>query len=248
MVLEVCAFNIQSAIIAERVGAVRAELCDNPIEGGTTPSYGAILQTRKKISIELYPIIRPRAGSYFYDDDEFAIMLKDIAVCKELGCDGLSVGIQNKDGTIDAGRLSQIVEAAYPLGVTCNRAFDAVPDPFAALETIINCGCERTLTSGLKSAAPDAIDMIKELIAKADGRIIIMPGAGINSSNIEMIAAGTGATEFHTSGRRKLNDAASPEHYVDYQNPAILDIGNVYVSSEEELRAIVQKLSALQAG
>src|SRR5688572_7049268 len=78
MFLEVCAFNIQSAIIAEKVGAIRAELCDNPIEGGTTPSYGAIHLTRSKINIELYPIIRPRAGSYFYDDDEFAMMLKDI--------------------------------------------------------------------------------------------------------------------------------------------------------------------------
>jgi copper homeostasis protein len=244
MFLEVCAFNIQSATIAEKVGAIRAELCDNPIEGGTTPSYGAIYSTRRKINIGLYPIIRPRAGSYFYDDDEFEMMLKDIEMCKQLGCDGISVGIQKKDGTIDEGRLRMIVDKAYPMGVTCNRAFDAVPDAFAALETIIDCGCERILTSGLKSAAPDATEFIRELINKADDRIIIMPGAGINSNNIRKMIDETGAREFHTSGRVKMNDAATTDHYVSYQNPSILDIGNVYVSSEDELQRIVTILKS----
>ena len=242
--LEVCAFNIQSCIIAQKVGAVRVELCDNPVEGGTTPSHGAILHVREKIKIELYPIIRPRAGSYYYDDDEFAIMLKDIAVCKKCGCDGISVGIQNKDGSIDGKRLRIIVDTAYPMGVTCNRAFDAAPDPFASLETIIDSGCERILTSGLKSAAPDGVGLISQLVQKSGGRIIIMPGAGINSSNIDMMIKETGATEFHTSGRVKMKDAASAEYYVHYQNPEILDIGNVYVSSEAELRAIVTSLNA----
>ncbi|MET0243577.1 MAG: copper homeostasis protein CutC [Flavitalea sp.] len=243
MFLEVCAFNIQSAIIGEKAGAIRAELCDNPIEGGTTPSYGAIARTREKISIELYPIIRPRAGSYFYDEDEFEMMLRDIKVCKELGCDGISIGVQHKDGTIDAARLKKIVDTAYPMGVTCNRAFDAVPDAFAALETIIDAGCERILTSGLKSAAPDATDFIKQLVDKAAGRIIIMPGAGVNSKNIQKMIDETGATEFHTSGRVKLNDAPSQGYEVDYKNPAILDLGNVYVSSEDELSAIVKILN-----
>src|SRR5918993_5157772 len=101
MFLEVCAFNIQSCIIAEKVGAVRAELCDNPVEGGTTPSYGCIKQTRKKISIQLYPIIRPRAGDYFYDDDEFEMMLHDIEICKQSGCDGISVGVHKTNAEID---------------------------------------------------------------------------------------------------------------------------------------------------
>src|SRR5690349_4817117 len=123
--LEVCAFNIQSCLIAEKVGAARAELCDNPLEGGTTPSHGTIMQTREKISIDLYPIIRPRAGEYCYDDDEFAIMKKDILLCKELGCDGISTGIQLQNASIDKERLKRIVEWAYPMGVTCNRVFDA---------------------------------------------------------------------------------------------------------------------------
>src|SRR5687767_229887 len=92
-ILEVCAFNIHSCMIAERAGAARVELCDNPIEGGTTPSYGTIKKTREKISISLYPIIRPRSGNYFYDDDEYEIIRQDIAMCKDIGCNGISVGV-----------------------------------------------------------------------------------------------------------------------------------------------------------
>ncbi len=234
--LEVCAFNVQSCIIAERVGAIRAELCDNPVEGGTTPSFGAIKQAREKISIELYPIIRPRAGNYFYDDEEFSIMQKDILLCKELGCDGISVGIQLQNGSIDIERMKRIVEWAYPLGVTCNRVFDAAPDPLKALEEIIECGCERVLTSGQQSAAPEAIELLKKLVEQSSNRIIIMPGAGVRSSNIEQLIS-TGAAEFHTSARR-INP-----NTVTHQNPAITDIGNPVIADEEELKKIVMILN-----
>jgi copper homeostasis protein len=234
--LEVCAFNVQSCIIAQRAGAVRAELCDNPVEGGTTPSFGAIKQAREKVTIQLYPIIRPRAGNYFYDEEEFAIMQKDILLCKEMGCDGISVGIQLQNGNIDTERFKRIVEWAYPMGVTSNRVFDAAPDPFKALEDIIECGCERILTSGQKSAAPDAIEMLTKLVAQADERIIIMPGAGVRSSNIERLIS-TGAREFHTSARKVI------PNNVTHQNPDILDIGNPVVADEEELKRIVALLS-----
>ncbi|MDO9375093.1 MAG: copper homeostasis protein CutC [Ferruginibacter sp.] len=232
-VFEVCAFNIQSAIIAEKAGAVRAELCDNPVEGGTTPSFGAIKQTRQKINIQLYPIIRPRSGNYFYDADEFEMIGQDIKMCKELGCDGISIGIQRLDGTIDLQRMSQVVEWAYPMGVTCNRVFDTTPDPMQALEDIIAAGCERILTSGQKSAAPLATAFLATLVQAADERIIIMPGAGVNSGNIEKLIQETGAREFHGSARKII---ANPVLSV---NPDVLDYGNVYVSDEEEVRKIV---------
>jgi copper homeostasis protein len=238
MLLEVCAFNPESCIIGERAGAQRAELCDNPIEGGTTPSYGAIRFTREKISIDLYPIIRPRAGYSFYSDDEFAIMKQDILMCKQLGCNGISVGVQKQNGEIDTERLRRIVDWAYPMGVTCNRAFDATPDPLQALEDIINCGCERVLTSGQKPAAPDAADLLAKLVQQADGRIIIMPGAGVRSSNIGKLMKETGATEFHTSARITIPDT------MQYQNPNVRDAGNIYMANEEELRKIVDILNA----
>ncbi len=235
-ILEVCAFNIQSCIIAERAGAARVELCDSPVEGGTTASYGCIRQTREAVSIKLYPIIRPRAGNYFYNAHEFAILMEDIRICKTLGCDGISVGIQTLDGQIDTERLKQIVEWAYPMGVTCNRAFDATPDPFKALEDIIECGCERVLTSGQKTAAPDAGALLGMLVASAKNRISIMPGAGVRSSNIGKLILESGATEFHSSARKVI---PNPMTFV---NPEISDFGNVYLADENELKAMLSVL------
>lgn len=241
IILEVCAFNIQSALVAEKVGATRVELCENPVEGGTTPSHGAIQRTRERINIELYPIIRPRAGSFWYDEDEFAIMRKDILLCKELGCEGISTGVQLQNGAIDTERLKRIVEWAYPMGVTCHRVFDRTPDLFKALEEVIACGCERILTSGGKSAAPDATEVLGQLVQQANGRIIIMPGAGVRASNIETLIITTGATEYHTSARINVPDA------VTYQNPAILDSGQVVIANEEELRLLLANAQKTKA-
>jgi copper homeostasis protein len=235
-ILEVCAFTIQSCITAEKAGAARVELCDNPIEGGTTPSYGTIKQVREKISIRLYPIIRPRAGNYFYTDDEYAIMKKDIEICRELGCDGISVGAQTIDSEIDVKMFKRIVEWAGPMGVTCNRAFDGARDPFKALEDIISTGCERILTSGQKTAAPDAAPLLAQLVKQAGNRIIIMPGAGVKSGNIRKLADESGAREFHSSARIV---APNP---VTYVNKEVSDYGHVYVADEEEVRAMVQAL------
>lgn len=234
--LEVCAFTIQSCMIAEQAGAVRVELCHNPIEGGTTPSYGTIKRVREAVSIDVYPIIRPRSMNYFYDADEWNIVLDDIAVCKELGCNGVSVGAQLQNGLIDAARMQQVIEMAYPMKVTCNRAFDAVPDPFEALETLIQCGCERVLTSGLASSAPEGIPLLKQLVAAANNRISIMPGAGVRSSNILQLANETGAYEFHTSARKAVNNPMT------FENPNVTDAGNMYVADADELKQIVSLL------
>lgn len=235
-ILEVCAFHIDSCIIAEREGAYRVELCDNPIEGGTTPSYGTIKRVREKISIKLYPILRPRSGSYYYSEEEFEILKNDIKICRELGCDGISVGIQLINAAIDKERFKQIVALAGPMGVTCNRVFDCAPDPFQALEDIIECGCERVLTSGLKTAAPDAGELLGKLVQQAGNRISIMPVAGVNSANLARLRAVSGATEFHSSARRV---AANP---VTYINTEVSDYGHVYIADAAEVRAMVQVL------
>jgi copper homeostasis protein len=236
--LEVCAFHIDSCIIAERAGAKRVELCDNPVEGGTTPSFGTIALAREKIAIDLYPIIRPRAGNYFYTDEEFEIMLKDIDACKSLQCNGISIGIQKINGEVDKERFKRIVDRAWPMGVTSNRVIDAAPDPYKALEVLIEVGCERVLTSGQKSAAPDASDVLKSLVQQSAGRIIIMPGAGVKSSNIRQLKDATGASEFHSSARII---APNP---VTFLNQEILDYGHVYIADENEVRAMVNALDS----
>lgn len=233
---ELCAFNVQSCIMAEQAGAYRVELCDNPVEGGTTPSYGHIKRTREKISIKLYPILRPRCGNYYYDEDELAIIKQDIAVCKELGCDGISIGVQKINGEIDIDRLKEFVELAYPMKVTCNRAFDATPDPLQALEDIIAAGCERILTSGQRSGAPQASALLAQLVQQAGDRIIIMPGAGITAGNIAQLMQETGAREFHGSLRK-----ASPNP-MTFSNPEVLDFGNVYLPDMDELKKIISIL------
>lgn len=236
-VLEVCAFNVQSCIIAERAGAVRVELCDNPIEGGTTPSYGTIREARERINIKLFPIIRPRSGNYFYDEIEYAIIKKEIAICKELGCDGISVGAATRSATIDTDWLKRIVEWAGPMGVTCNRVFDGAPDPFQALEDIIACGCERILTSGQAAAAPDAGELLGRLVRQAAGRISIMPGAGVKSSNIIALHKACGAKEYHGSARKIA------VNQVTYINTSVTDYGNVYIADEAEVKRITELLA-----
>ena len=171
----------------------------NPSEGGTTPSFGFIKAARKKLSIELYVMIRPRGGDFLYSDDEFDIMKQDVGMCKNLGCDGVVLGILTEEGNVDKKRCRQLVEYAYPLGVTFHRAFDRTKEPLQSMEDIIEIGCERILTSGLRTKAIDGVELIKQLIIQADDRIIIMPGSGVNSENIISLAESTGAVEFHSS-------------------------------------------------
>jgi len=235
-ILEVCAFTIQTCIIAERAGAARVELCDNPVEGGTTPSYGTIKQVRDKIGIDLFPIIRPRSGNYFYTADEYAIIKHDIQICRELGCNGISIGTQTINAEIDTEWMKRIVEWAGPMSVTCNRAFDGTPDPFKSLEELIACGCQRVLTSGQKSAAPDAGQLLGELVKQAAGRIIVMPGAGVKSTNLQKLVAESNATEYHSSAR------AIAQNPLTYINKEVSDYGNVYIADEDEVRAMVAVL------
>ena len=203
--LEVIGFTIESCLIAQAAGAVRIELCDNPSEGGTTPSYGFIKAAREKLTIELYPIIRPRGGDFLYSDTEFEIMKADVQICKNIGCNGVVIGILLADGTVDKERCKQLVDIAYPMGVTFHRAFDRTADPFKALEDIISIGCERILTSGQKPSVNEGMRLLIDLVQQANERIIIMPGSGVRADNIVTLANETNALEFHTSARIYTN-------------------------------------------
>ncbi len=199
MKLEIIGFNIESCIDAREAGADRIELCDNPSEGGTTPSYGFIQAARNLLRIELYVMIRPRGGDFLYSRAEYEIMKTDIETCRKLGCDGVVLGILTPEGKVDKEKCQALVSYAYPLGVTFHRAFDRTSNAVEALEDIIDIGCERILTSGLQPKAVDGQELIKELITHANERIIIMPGSGVTSENIISLAENTGAVEFHSS-------------------------------------------------
>jgi copper homeostasis protein len=213
--LEICAASVASCIAAEEGGAQRIELCDNLLEGGTTPSYATIAVAREKVQIDLYPIIRPRGGDFLYDDLEFALMQKDIKLCKTLGCDGVVIGLLTVDGKVDAARTKELVKLAWPMGVTFHRAFDMTEDPLQAMEDIIETGCERILTSGQRNTATEGIPLLKTLVEIAAGRIAIMVGSGVRSHNIAELVKETGATEFHTTAK------AYEESSMQYRNPNV---------------------------
>lgn len=216
--LEVCANSVTSALAAQVGGAVRVELCDNLLEGGTTPSCGEILMARKLLHIKLYVLIRPRGGDFLYTDVEFDVIMADIRYCIEAGCDGIVIGMLNADGTVDKARCGEMVALArqWGLGVTFHRAFDMCADLFQALEDIIELGCERILTSGGKSSAMEGSGQIARLITQAAGRITIMPGSGISESNVASLVRFTGATEVHSSARVRVPSKMA------YQNDYIL--------------------------
>ena len=195
--IEVCANSYGSAIAAEAGGAARVELCDNLAEGGTTQSYAQIAACVRGLSIPVYPIIRPRGGNFVYTDNEFSMMKTDISTCKSLNCAGVVFGILTDDGEIDEERCSILVDIAYPMKVTFHRAFDCTKDLPKALETLITLGFERVLSSGGAHTAIEGVSTLQGLINLADGRIIVMPGGGINESNVKVLIKNTGATEFH---------------------------------------------------
>ena len=206
-IIEIATSDFNTTRSAVEGGADRIELCANLSEGGTTASYGHIKRCREAFDVLLYPIIRPRGGDFLYTKDEYEIMLHDVKLCKQLGCDGIVIGLLNMDGTIDIARTSELIELAYPMGVTFHRAFDRCRDPFAALEELIELGCERILTSGQMPIVSEGINRITELNKQADDRIIIMPGSGVRKENIKMLAEKTGCTEFHSSLRGKTKSA-----------------------------------------
>ncbi|MFO1094449.1 MAG: copper homeostasis protein CutC [Planctomycetaceae bacterium] len=198
--IEVCVNSVESAIASQAGGADRVELCDNLFEGGTTPSTGSIALARERLRIKLHVIIRPRGGDFLYSDLEFAIMQRDIQAAKELGADGVVIGLLTADGDIDVPRTRKLVELARPMSVTFHRAFDVARNPFEALESLIGLGVNRVLTSGQEESVAVGAEMIAELIQRAGDRLIVMPGAGFNERNVGRIVARTGAREIHVTG------------------------------------------------
>lgn len=195
--IEICLDSVESAIMAQKGGADRVELCDNLFQGGTTPSLGAVRIARRSIDIGLQVIIRPRGGDFLYSDIEYEVMKEDIKTAKAEGADGVVFGILTKDGEVDIQRNRELRELAYPMNATFHRAFDVVKDYPAALETVIDLGFDRILTSGLSATVLEGSEIIADLVKRAGERIIIMPGNGITTKNMDRIIALTGASEYH---------------------------------------------------
>jgi copper homeostasis protein len=244
ILIEVCVDSVASALAAQCGGAARVELCSGMMEGGVTPSTGLIEAVRTAVSIAVHVMIRPRGGDFFYDADEFAITRRDIANAKQLGANGVVLGILDIDGNIDVARTRELVKLAHPLEVTFHRAFDMAADLSRGLEDVCVTGATRLLTSGGEQTSIEGRDQIAKLVKQAGSRIIVMPGSGIKPENARSLVGHTGAREIHVGLR---STTPSP---MRYQNSRIA-MGSIAGREYERsvvLEDSVRKLSHALAG
>lgn len=204
--LEIACFNLKSAIIAQENGADRVELCANMDEGGTTPDFEITKAAREALFIDLNVMIRPRGGDFVYSEDEFQQMKAEIELYKKLNVDGFVFGILEKDGSINKEQNAALVAQASPVPCTFHRAFDVVKDVFQSLESVIECGFKTILTSGQEKNVVEGIDVLAELVEKANNRIVIMPGGGLRSANVVLLQEKTKAVFYHSSAITDSNE------------------------------------------
>lgn len=244
VLIEVPVFNLQSAVDAAQCGAHRIELCDNPAEGGTTPSAGVIVQSLKMLSVDVFVMIRPRGGNFDYSGAEYEAMQRDISFCKQSGAKGVVFGILTKDGKLDVSRCRQLIQQARPMQVTLHRAFDVTRDAMEALEDAIAAGFDRILTSGQQPTALEGAKEIASLVQRAGKRIIIMAGSGINSGNVIEVVQQTGVCEVHCSAREWMEDVTPPEQQISF-NSTLPGKSGVYCINQPHLKEITATLSKI---
>ncbi|XP_076651065.1 copper homeostasis protein cutC homolog [Halictus rubicundus] len=202
--MEICVDSLESARNAINGGAKRLEVCAALSEGGLTPTPGLVKKIKSFSSIPIYAMLRLRAGNFVYSKDDMEVMLEDLKILKNHGADGFVFGALTSNDEINVDFCKDILSQASPLPVTFHRAFDEVSDPLRSLETLIELGFERILTSGQKDTAEEGLEVIETLVREAGDRIVIMPGSGITVNNISKIKMATGAVEFHASAKKKM--------------------------------------------
>jgi copper homeostasis protein len=212
--IEIACFNLESALIAQKAGADRVELCADMSVGGTTPTIEMIKQARQNLTIDLYVMIRPRGGNFVYSEAELEQMKLEIETIKRLGVNGFVFGILNEDKTINIEQNIALVELAKPLPCTFHRAFDAVLDYEKALEDVISCGFSNILTSGTFPNVMEGKEVLKQLVIQANNRIEIMPGGGLRSTNISELDKLVKAKWYHSSAITDGSEIASSEEIV----------------------------------
>lgn len=197
--LESCCTDVEQIRRAQEAGARRIELCEKLAVGGVTPSAELLKAAISVAKVPVNVLVRPRGGDFVFSAAEADSMLRDIELCREAGAAAVVIGALDSRGDVDMPLMRRLCDAASGLSVTFHRAFDVCADPLAAFEDVLALGCDRLLTSGHESDAFKGRFFIAELVERAAGRIIVMPGCGVRRSNIARIAADTGAVEFHAS-------------------------------------------------
>jgi copper homeostasis protein len=211
IVIEICSESVESAVAAQKGGASRIELCRDLSVEGLSPTVQSIRDARKQLHLPLHVLIRPRDGDFVYSDEELYRMEREVLEAKEAGADGVVIGVLKRDRTVDEDRLARLVDLARPMKVTFHRAFDVCSDRFNALEFAIRIGMTHVLTSGGEVTAERGVRVLKDLVAKAAGRISIIAAAGVTASNVKQLVKASGVSEVH-AGRgvsRSLQEGRS---------------------------------------
>lgn len=244
MIFEVCIDSVEGAMAALQAGAQRVELCDNLVEGGTTPSLGMVELTCRSASLAVNVMIRPRGGDFVYSDLELEVMKYDIEAVKKSGAKGVVFGLLTPDGRIDNQRTAQLIALARPLSVTFHRAFDLCMDPAQALEDLIDLGVDRLLTSGQKAGALEGAACIKSLVDQARGRIIILAGGDVNERTLPLIAAQTGVSEVHFAARQLVESPMRFKKLDVYMGKAYQpDEYHRKITDAERIKTVIHSLS-----
>ncbi len=212
--IEIACFNLESALIAQKAGADRVELCADMTFGGTTPLIETIQQAREHLTIDINVMIRSRGGNFVYSDSEFEQMKSEIETIKKLGVNGFVFGILKEDNTINIQQNKALVELAKPLPCTFHRAFDQVSNYEKALEEVISCGFSTILTSGTFPNVMEGKEVLKQLIIQAKNRIEIMPGGGLRSTNISELDEMVNANWYHSSAITDGSETANQEEII----------------------------------
>ena len=240
---EICSGSLQSALNAQEAGAHRVELCSALSLGGITPSYGFIEMARKRLKIDVNVLIRPRQGDFLYDSDEIAVMIRDIIACAQIGVNGVVIGALDPFGNVDVDACRAMVAVAkhHGLSVTFHRAIDRSCNIMAALEDIISLGADRILSSGGKRTSYEGLETLAKMNEAAAGRIIIMPGGGVNAGNIKEILAVSGAGEIHFSGSETFQSDMVYREGVSFTPQ---ELGGDFTRSESSVEKIMQTIQA----
>ena len=203
--LEVCVDSVESAIIAERAGASRLELCANLMIGGTTPTLALFREVQKQVSIPIHILIRPRFGDFLYTNAEFEIIKQEMIQFRQAGANGVVIGVLNPDGTLDMLRMQQLMQLTDGMSVTLHRAFDLTQNAFEALEQACQLGINTILTSGQQSNCQKGKTLLANLVQKANGRIHILAAGGVCANVIDEVFDTIGTRFYHMSGKTELN-------------------------------------------
>ena len=207
VLVEACVDAIDSALEARNGGAKRIELCGELLQGGVTPSAGLIGAVWERVDVPVFVLIRPRPGDFLYTDDELDVMIRDIELADSIDADGIVLGALTRDGDVDVGTMSKLIDAAGSMQVTFHRAFDFARDQHVALEALIELGVDRVLTSGGAPTALEGAPQIGRLREQAGNRIAILAGGSITAENVSEIVRVSGVQEVHVRAAARVESA-----------------------------------------